>query len=38
LIITALMWLTVHPAADSWPKLRSSAGTTHGAVSAGKPS
>lgn len=33
-IVTALMWLSVGPAAESWSKLRSGAGTSH-AVSAG---
>jgi uncharacterized membrane protein len=33
-IVTALMWLSVGPAAESWPKLRSGAGTSH-AVGAG---
>lgn len=37
-IITLLMWLAVGPAADSWFKLRSGAGTSHGTVSAGRPS
>lgn len=36
-IVTALMWLAAGPAADSWSKLRSSAGTSR-AVSAGRPS
>ncbi len=33
-IVTALLWLSVGPAADSWEKLRSSAGTSR-AVGAG---
>ncbi|MDJ0497348.1 MAG: vitamin K epoxide reductase family protein [Acidimicrobiia bacterium] len=33
-IVTALMWLSAGPAAESWSKLRSGAGTSH-AVSAG---
>jgi uncharacterized membrane protein len=37
-IITGLMWLSVPAAVDSWPKLRSDAGTSQGAVSAGRPS
>ena len=37
IIVTALMWLSAGPAAESWSKLRSGAGTSHHAVSAGEP-
>lgn len=36
-IVTALMWLSVGPAAGSWSKLRSGAGTSHAVSAGGRP-